>query len=193
MPLPTWIPGEVLAAADVNSYFVPTAVVKPSTTARASNTTLTADPALTINLAAGGLYEIRCMIFYNGGNAVGYLSWDWTVPSTGSFVYLASYAAQGGGSDTGYSIGTVAGSYNASSSVNGPAWTSGTSNPWCCYMTGLANGGTGGALTFNWAQTASNGTATAAVSTIATAPDSPNEASTSVMQNSYIVATRVAT
>ena len=175
MPLPTWVPGEVLASADVNSYFVPTAVVKPSTTARASNTTLTADPALSITLAAGGLYEIRCMIFYNGANAAGYLSWDWTVPSTGFFVYEALYAIEGGGGDQGYQIGTIAGGYNAASTVNGPAWTSGTSQAWCAWMTGIAGGGTGGAMTFNWAQTASNGTAT------------------SVQQNSYIVATRIAT
>jgi hypothetical protein len=174
MPLPVWVPGEVMASSDVNSYFVPQAVVKASTTARPSNTTITADPALTVTLAAGGLYEIRCMVYFAGGNAVGYLQWNWTTPGSGFFSYLATYAAQGGGVDAGYS-NIVAGVQLGAASVVGPAWTSGTGTPWCVFMTGLANGGTGGALTFNWAQASSNATAT------------------SVLSNSYIVATRIAT
>ena len=175
MPLPTWVPGQVLAAADVNSYFVPTAVIKPSSTSRSSTTTLTADPALTITLAAGGTYEFRCMLIYNGPSAAGYLGWNWTIPSGGFMGYLATYAIEGGGGDQGYQIGQVAGVELGAASVNGPAWTSGTSQPWIAYMTGIVGGGTGGAMTLDWAQFASNGTAT------------------TVQQNSYIAATRIAT
>ena len=175
MPLPVWVPGEVLASADVNSYFVPQVAIKTSSTGRASTTTLTADPTLSVTLAAGGLYEIRCMLYYFGGNAVGYLQWDWTVPSTGFFTYVASYAIEGGGGDQGYQIGQVAGVQLGASSVNGPAWTSGTGTPWCAYMTGLASGGTGGPMTLNWSQASSSSTAT------------------SVGANSYLIAQRIAT
>src|SRR5450631_4234750 len=168
MPLPVYVPGQVLASADVNSYFLPQVVVKTSNTARANNT-ISADPALTVTLAAGGLYEIRCMVYYAGGNALGYLQWNWTAPGSGFFTYLATYAAQGGGVDAGYS-NAVAGVQLGAASTVGPAWTSGIGTPWCLYMTGLANGGTGGALTFNWGQAATNATAT------------------SVLLNSYLVA-----
>jgi hypothetical protein len=172
MSPPVWVPGQVLAASDVNAWFVPQAVVKPSNTSRASTTTITADPALTVNLAAGALYEVRCMVFYSGVNAGGYLQWNWTAPATGFFVYLATYAIQGGGADQGYSA-SVAGVELAAGSTGGPAWTSGTGVIWSAYMTGLASGGTGGPLTFNWAQAASNGTATV------------------VQANSYLIAQRL--
>jgi hypothetical protein len=173
MPIPVWVPGQVLAAADVNSWFVPQAVVKASNTGRTS-TSILADPALTVTLAAGALYEVRCMIFYNGISGGGYLSWNWTVPSGGSFNYLGTYPSQGGAADQGYQVGTVAGVELAAGTTVGPAWTGGTGVIKSAYMTGLATGGSGGPLTFNWGQTAANGTAT------------------TVQTNSYLIAQRIA-
>jgi hypothetical protein len=172
MAIPTWVPGQVLAAADVNSWFTPEAVVKTSATGRTS-ATISADPALTVNLAAGALYEIRCMIFYNGVNAGGYLQWNWTVPSGGTFNYLPFYPLQGGGTDTGYKIGAIAGVEVAAGTTAGPAWTEGVAVLKAAFMTGLAAGGTGGPLTFNWGQATANGTAT------------------TVMANSYLIAQRI--
>jgi hypothetical protein len=172
MPIPVWVPGQVLASADVNSWFVPQAVVKASNTGRTS-ATIAADPALTVTLAAGALYEVRCMIFYNGLNAGGYLQWNWTVPSGGAFNYLPWYPLQGGGVDLGYQVATVAGVEVAAGVTVGPAFTGGTGVIKSAWMTGLANGGSGGPLTFNWGQAVSNGTAT------------------TVQTNSYLIAQRI--
>lgn len=172
MAIPTWVPGQVLSASDVNSWFTPEAVVKPSTTSRTSASIL-ADPALTVNLAAGALYEVRCMIFYNGLNAGGYLQWNWTVPGSGSFNYLPLYPLQGGSLDTGYKIGAVAGVEVPATTTVGPAWTEGPLVIKAAMMQGLAAGGSGGPLTFNWGQGTANGTAT------------------QVMQNSYLIAQRI--
>jgi len=172
MPIPTWVPGQVLSASDVDQWFVPQAVVKPSNTSRTNNT-ISADPALTVSLAAGGLYEVRCMIFYNGLSGGGYLEWNWTVPSGGAFNYQPFYPRQNGGNDTGYNATDEAGVEAAAATNVGPAWTGGPLAIKTAFMTGLASGGSGGPLTFNWAQNVSNGTAT------------------QVMANSYLIAQRI--
>jgi hypothetical protein len=172
MPVPTWSVGQVLAASDVNNWFVPLTVIKPSTTSRASTTTLTADPALTLTLSAGASYEVHGLIFYTGLNAGGYLGFNWTVPASGAFSYLATVAMQGGGVDGGYNNNVAGVEYGAATTV-GPCWTQGPGVLLCAQISGLATGGTGGALTFNWAQFVSNGTAT------------------TINQNSYLIATRI--
>jgi len=51
VPLPTWSVGQILAAADVNTYFIPRTAYKTSAEHR-SNTTLAADAQLTVPVDA---------------------------------------------------------------------------------------------------------------------------------------------
>ena len=69
MPIPTWSVGQVLAASDVNNWFVPLTVVKPSDTARSSTTSMTNDPDLQLTLQGSATYMIQGVIFYDGPSA----------------------------------------------------------------------------------------------------------------------------
>ena len=61
MPLPTWTAGQVLAASDVNTWFVPLSIVNREHS-RASNTSITADPHLLLALDANAIYQVEALI-----------------------------------------------------------------------------------------------------------------------------------
>jgi hypothetical protein len=135
MAVPTWIPGQVLTASDVNTWFVPIIAYKTAGTTR--NTLSPAlDPDLGINLpVASAYYEVTGGIGYNC--ASGGISWNFVLPFGGTGNY--SVAAQMGGPAAVSSSwgGIVTGS---SSTVGG------------LLIKGIfATGGTGASLGFSWA------------------------------------------
>src|SRR6266568_166179 len=81
MSPPVYSVGQVWGAADVNSWALPMAVVKPGNTTR-NTLTLAIDPDLQLSLAASATYDVRCGIQYNC--ASGAFGWTWTVPSGAS-------------------------------------------------------------------------------------------------------------
>jgi len=88
---PTWVDGQVLAAADVNSWFVPIAAYKSSDTARAVNGT-SADPDLSVSVAASAVYSVDCVLYFKGSLIDASIQWKFNIPSgTAGGLYYASY------------------------------------------------------------------------------------------------------
>src|SRR5215469_16636505 len=82
MAMRVFNPGDVLAASDVNEYLVNTKyVIKPADTSRASNTTLSADPDLTIAVDANKSYYLNATVMFTAVNGTGDLKWAFTVPA----------------------------------------------------------------------------------------------------------------
>src|SRR5262244_736215 len=82
MAMRVFNPGDVLAAADVNEYLVNTKyAIKPADTSRASNTTLTADPDLTVTVDANKTYFVNMTILFTAPASPGDLKWACTVPA----------------------------------------------------------------------------------------------------------------
>lgn len=80
MSPPTWSVGQVLAASDVNTWFVPRVAYKTAAEHR-SNTTLTADTQLTLPVDASAIYEVDGYLVYNGTTTPGDLKIQWNIPS----------------------------------------------------------------------------------------------------------------
>lgn len=98
MAVPTWTVGEVLAASDVNAWFVPRAAYK-TTAQHSTTTTLANDTQLALPVDAGAVYDWKLYLFYDGGTlGSGDLAFNFTFPSglTGAFQILGY---NGAGSD----------------------------------------------------------------------------------------------
>src|ERR1700733_4519961 len=96
--IPTWTPGEVLASADVNSWFVPLAGYKAGSTSRASTTAQSNDPDLIITVAANAIYEFVLWLNYEGGTqGSSDLKMGLAVPASASAVTSATYVNNSGG------------------------------------------------------------------------------------------------
>lgn len=152
MPPPTWVVGQVLAASDVNSWFVDLVAIKGSDQSVTSSTALVGDLALFVPLAASCTYVINMMVNYEGGTQ-GASDIQWTfVPPTGStFHYQGRYLDTGGTAQLPYLTGT---------SVN-HAGTNGAGVIRSLGITGLIQVSTTAAnLSFDFAQNTSNGTST---------------------------------
>lgn len=90
MPIPTWAVGQVLTAADVNSWFVPLAAYKAADQA-VSTLTLQNDNALVIPLPASAVYEFWLTFTYAGGTlGSSDLKVAWSFPSGTTMVYARS-------------------------------------------------------------------------------------------------------
>lgn len=167
MSIPTWVPGEVLASADVNTWFVPLAVVKSSDTGRASTTTLTADPDLQLALAASSQYQFDMRILYKGGtNGSSDMQFSVSGPTgMGGHYWMMRHQISS------LTLNDVlVNSFPTTVNIG----TNGTGNPIAIFVSGcLTTGGTAGTIAFNWAQNTSNATAT------------------TVMASSYICARRI--
>jgi hypothetical protein len=166
MPVPVYQAGQVVGAADVNNWFVPLAAYKPATTGRSSTTTLTADPDLTVTVAANAAYDVTLYASYSTGATSGIgFRWGWIAPAGFSGWWGAMYRISGDtatGSNAGASS-SPAGLWSDIASSSG-AWpaaaTPGDNKNHCLIVRGfLILGSTGGAFTFRWAQDNSNGTA----------------------------------
>jgi hypothetical protein len=151
MALPTWSSGEVLSAADVNSYFVPLAAIKTSDESVTSSTTIQNDDELVLTPEVSSSYYFQCYIYFQGGTA-GDIKWQWGVP-TGAFIrYQAVFTGTGGGFGANNT-------YSASDVVAAQCDGAGVDNGMNMMGT-LVMGSTSGNLTFKWAQNSSSGTAT---------------------------------
>jgi hypothetical protein len=153
LPVPTWVPGQVLSASDVNTWFVPLAVVKGADTARTTTTTLANDPDLVLAVAATSTYRFECWVRYTAA-AGGDLKFQWTAPAGAALKY-SSLHNEGGGtgfnnSDVVYALPDVVFIIGA-----------GTGSERAFHMFGTLNiAGTAGNLQFQWAQNTSSASAT---------------------------------
>jgi hypothetical protein len=154
MGIPTWTVGEVLTASDVNTWFVPLAAVKGADTSRTSTTAQTADPHLTLSVAAGSTYRVDLVLLYKGANGAGFFQWDFDVPSGASFAYCATYQNTSG-------AGAVDWQVNGTSSIwANTLGTAGSTDNALTIAGTLVTAGNAGTFDLKWAQHASNGTAT---------------------------------
>jgi hypothetical protein len=104
MPVPVYSVGQVLGAADCNTWFTQLAAYKPADgSAFTSNTTLANDPDIVIALAASSVYRVTSCLFYTAGSGglLGGLKWTFTGPSG----IQGRYSPQGTGN--GNVLGTV--------------------------------------------------------------------------------------
>lgn len=143
--------GMALTSALLQSMLTQSAF-KASGTSRTSTTTLTADPDLSVPLAASATYDFEMDLVYNGGtNGSSDLKFGFTGPSGyamnfGAFIVSipAGVASVGGTQVTTTASGTVGAGTPLAVRVSGAVTTSLTA----------------GALTLTWAQNTSSGTAT---------------------------------
>lgn len=153
MGVKQWNPGDVLTAADMNAWAVPLAVMKPADTSRTSNTTLTADPDLTLAVAANALYRFWCFLDYEGAAlGTGDIKWQFTVPTSSTLRYHLVCWSPLGAANTQNTM-AAGGTANAG--------TINTGNLAGATMHGtLDTAGTAGSITLLWAQITSNATST---------------------------------
>jgi hypothetical protein len=170
MPADWPVPYATSATGDSVAFNYGLLVVKPSDTARASTTSATDDPHLTLAVLANTVYIVDGFLIVDGDSA-GDLKMTFTAPSgaTGNF--------QAAGGPAGYS--------GASGQVNQTAYAWGASaftvgvlgagSPTVVAVRGVCRtSSTAGSITLQWAQVASSLTAT------------------TVFTNSYLRAVRVA-
>ena len=151
MGVPTWASGQVLTASDVNTWFVPKAVYKGSTTARTSTTTLADDPDLTFTVAASATYLFQALLIYDGGSggSVGNFKFAFTVPTSATLYY--GFIWQDASSVTHNSVDIT----NATNTLD----TNGLGTWFHINIRGtLVVSSTAGSMTLQWAQGTSNGT-----------------------------------
>ena len=143
MPPPVWVPGQVLAASDVNSWFLPVAVAKLADQSRTNSTTLVPDSELFVTVAASATYWFQLYLDYEGaaGASTGGIQWQLNIPS-GGMRYHAIHETPGGLAavvETGKGAGVLCGL-----SLRGT----------------IAISTTGGNVTLSWGQFAANATPT---------------------------------
>lgn len=151
MPIPTWTPGALIHSDDVNNWFVPLAACKASDTSRTRTTALTADPDLSLAVAANATYAVTAALLFTGPNGAGFFQWDFSVPAGATFKYVAVYNTPA----PAVSVQTFG--------TGGDQWanTAGTSSVQPLYISGtLAVSSTAGSFAVEWAQHAANKTAT---------------------------------
>lgn len=154
MPVPSWSPGQVLAAADVNSWFVPLSAIKTADQSVTSSTTFVSDLELLVPIVAVGSYQFECFLFFEGGTAgASDIKWRFAVPAG----TLVRYTWTGWGS-TGAAArsgdGQIAGDTPASASA-------GAGNAHGIIMIGTVVAGVNaGNMQLQWAQNASSATST---------------------------------
>jgi len=151
--IPVWTVGEVLSAADVNSWFVPVVVFKAADEGPITTTTLQNDNELILPVAAGASYLLDGYLIATGNTiGSGDLKIGFTVPSGASFRFTS----------LGYSLTSTAtlaqsaarSSGTASNGVDGsaasPVWVRGN----------VITTSTAGNLTLQWAENTGNATGT---------------------------------
>lgn len=145
MPIPVWTVGEVLASADVNSWFVPLSAVATTDQSITNNSVAVTDNALALPVAAGCIYRVDLFIRCNG-------------PAANNFDCEFSGPSGSGLSGTATNAGS--GDINFGAVWEGVA-TTGTGNDLTFVFTGTAIiGSTAGTFQFLFGQGSSSATAT---------------------------------
>jgi hypothetical protein len=145
--------GQVLSASDVNTWFVPVTAVKPADTGR-TGTSASADPDLSIAVAANATYHVKAVIQYKG-------------PTNGTSD--AKFGISAPSSSTGFSIvtrlqitafPTTTIDWNALGNTSN-AGTNGTGVTLPCLIdASVTTAATAGNIAVIWAQNTSSGTTT---------------------------------
>jgi hypothetical protein len=91
LAVPVYSAGQVLGAADCNSWFLPVVAYKSSDTSRSSTTTPADDPNLTLPLAANAVYEVRVALMYACASTGVDLKMQFTVPASATGEYVHWY------------------------------------------------------------------------------------------------------
>jgi hypothetical protein len=151
MPPPTWTVGEVLAAADVNAWFVPLVAVKTGDTSRTSTTTLAADPDLSIAVPTAGTWALHAYWNYEGGTMNASDLKTQLVFAAGTLRYHYVFQGPGGSANVG---STYSGGSTVALATQGALALCGAT------VNGTIVTATSGTLTLNWVQNTSSGTAT---------------------------------
>jgi hypothetical protein len=149
MPIPTWSVGQVLAAADVDNWFVPLAAYKTGSTNR-STTPVIADPDLALTVAASAVYDVTAVIVYSAITGTTGLNWVFAVPAGASGFFGGMLNVSGVGfANVGnqWTTGEVAGT---PASTIQSIFISGT----------LVMSSTAGTFSFNWASNTGGNTVT---------------------------------
>lgn len=154
---PTWVGGQDITA-DLLNAMLPKVVRKTADTSRASTTTATADPELTISLEANAVYIWDGWLKYFADPAAD-LTVDFTAP-TGTLGEWVGFAAGSGTSGvavtTGYSIRTETNDIQQGRNYYGT-----TDSQHGLLLRGTIRvGSTAGTFSLDWAQGTSNATAT---------------------------------
>jgi hypothetical protein len=141
MGVPVWSAGQVLASADVNNWFVPIPREKTIATTRSSNV-VSADPDLSMTLAANSFYKINCSLLYAG--------------ATGGIGFTATFttpASSAGGFSAAIQSGTLGFTWGNTLNL-----TQSSSSTFATQIEGiLQTGGSSGTFAVNWAS-GTNGT-----------------------------------
>ena len=152
MPVPQWVPGQLLTSGDVNAWMVPNGAYKTAQTSRSSTTTLTADPDLQLTFSQGGTWIIESVVRYHGPANTN-LAWSWQTSATSiSGIIAAIFNNNSGALEVSYRAWTFTGSL---------AQTTVVGTEWAIRFNGLVTVpmGVSATLAFAWAQGTSNATA----------------------------------
>jgi hypothetical protein len=153
MAVPTWSVGQILTAADVNSWFVPIAVYKVSTESVTSSATLQNDDVLFASVAANAVYKVELGLVYDGATA-GDIQLGWTMPAAAAITNVHTVAITTAGAASTDDV-TTATAGNPSFGALGTGTNCGYGGVWI-----LTTAGTSGTLQLQWAQNTSSATAT---------------------------------
>jgi len=147
---PTWIPGQVLASADVNSWFVPLVGLKTSNQTTVSNTTLLNDTQVVFAAAANVTYWVETALIFESATGTD-IKFQWNGPAGATLNGVTNYRTLA-------SAATVHGQWQlgASGLVSSAGSGSGTPVGMTAFGT-LATGGSSGNFQLQWAQSTSGG------------------------------------
>jgi hypothetical protein len=154
MAPPVWSVGQVLSAADVNTWFVPLEAEKAAGQTVTSSTTLVNDTALFLSVAANAVYVCDLFLWYDGAAlGTGDLKFSFTTPASTvwNFQHLGYNAA-------GNDLERLSWQNGSTPWIFG---TEGAGNPRGVTIKGrIATAGTSGTIQWQFAQQTSSATAT---------------------------------
>lgn len=151
MGIPVWSVGQVLSAADVNTWFVPQAIIKPSDEA-ITTTVLQNDNDLFVALAANASYSFELALWTTGAAITAgdvKVAMTWPSGSTGMWFADGFVLASGTPTAALTHIETTSGTAHAlgvDASAGSPVRISGS----------VKTSGTSGSLVLQWAQQTGN-------------------------------------
>jgi hypothetical protein len=149
MAVPVWVPGQVLAAADVNRWFVPDMVVKGSDQNITSSITLTSDSALFQAVEANALYTFNLVLLYTAISAAN-INMMFIGPAGATMNSgIMGFSSAGGGAFGATTRAIASAVVFGGTGIVVPLFWQGT----------LQTSSTAGTFQFQWAQSVSNGTA----------------------------------
>lgn len=159
----TWVSGEVLTAALLNThlrdqlnFLLPAFARKTSDTSRASTTTFADDPHLSVAVEASTVHEVACNFGFQSAGTAGDVKIQFTGPA-GATLLAGVHTTQAAGTATTDDLTT---SLTLNTLVS--AGVAQTAEPWnTIVVIGLlVTAGTAGNFTLQWAQNTSSATAT---------------------------------